>query len=88
MNLAAFVSRRCVNRRGRRSARRLRVAPARSYVVVRAADGYAAVFSLAELEIGPFRMLAPCDKTQARWAREVTGPRTVTISDTKTTEPS
>jgi len=83
-------------------------APARSYVVVRAADGYSAVFSLAELDsteakcapiladardgqpvpspIGPFRLIAPCDKTQARWVREVTGFTIVTIPDARRVE--
>jgi hypothetical protein len=85
-------------------------APARSYVIVHAADGYAAVFTLAELETsdascapvladrrnggaigadaGPFRMLAPCDKTQARWVREVTGFTIVTVPDTKAGGPA
>jgi hypothetical protein len=73
---------------------------------VHAADGYTAVFTLAELDTtvascaavladrrnglaiagdaGPFRMLAPCDETQARWVREVTGFTVVTLPDTKT----
>ncbi len=85
-------------------------APARSYVVVHASDGYAAVFSLAELdstdescapvladrrnrvaigaEIGPFRMLVPCDRTQARWVREVTGFSIVTVQETKAAGPA
>ena len=89
---------------------KLKGAPARSYVVVHAADGYDALFSLAELdstdtscapvlayrrngmdiggEIGPFRMLAPCDHTQARWIREVTGFSIVTVPDTKATGPA
>ena len=84
-------------------------APARSYVIVHAADGYAVVFSLAELdstdapcapvladrrngmaigaENGPFRMLVPCDHTQARWIREVTGFSIVTVPDSKATGP-
>ncbi len=66
---------------------------ARAYVVVRAADGYGAVFSLAETQTaearcaplvanarngaplpagtGPWRIVAPCDETHARWVRGV-----------------
>jgi hypothetical protein len=80
-------------------------APARSYVVVRAADGYAVVFTLAELDpidtacapiladrrngvalpakLGDFRVIAPCDKTQARWIWQVRGLTVVTVPDEK-----
>jgi hypothetical protein len=80
-------------------------APARSYVVVRAADGYAALFSLAELDstdgacapiladrrngaalppnLGAFRVIAPCDRTQARWVWQVTELSVVTVLDNK-----
>jgi hypothetical protein len=39
-------------------------------------------------DVGPFRMLAPCDKTRARWVREVTGFSIVTIPDTKLEKPA
>lgn len=67
---------------------------ARAFVRVSAVDGYAAIFTLAELETtqarcapilaetrngrplapgtGPLRIVAPCDRTHARWVREVT----------------
>jgi hypothetical protein len=62
---------------------------ARAYVRVSATDGYAAIFSLAELQTtqaqcapilaekrngwaGPLRIVAPCDRTHARWVRGVT----------------
>jgi len=66
---------------------------ARAYVIVRAADGYSAVYSLAETQTaeahcaplvanarngatlapgtGPWRIVAPCDATRARWVRGV-----------------
>src|SRR5450755_2291976 len=67
---------------------------ARAFVSVSAADGYSAIFTLAELQtkaercapiladtrdgrrlgrdVGPLRIVAPCDSTHARWVREVT----------------
>jgi hypothetical protein len=72
----------------------VRGAAARAYVRVSATDGYAAIFSLAELQttqaqcapilaetrngwaltagVGPLRIVAPCDRTHARWVRGVT----------------
>jgi hypothetical protein len=66
---------------------------ARAYVIVHAADGYGAVYSLAETQTsearcaplvanarngaplapgtGPWRIVAPCDQTHARWVRGV-----------------
>jgi hypothetical protein len=77
-------------------------------VIVHAADGYAAVFSLAELDssaancapiladrragvpmtpdLGPYRIIAPCDKTHARSVHEVTGFEIVTVPQTKADE--
>jgi hypothetical protein len=72
---------------------RLRGSAARAYVLVTAADGYAAVYALGELdtadarcapllvdrrdgaplaaENGPIGIVAPCDRTHARWVRSV-----------------
>jgi TonB family protein len=35
-------------------------------------------------KLGPFRLLAPCDPTQARWVHEVTGFTIVTLPELKT----
>lgn len=73
------------------------------YVLVKAADGYEVIFSLAEIDPeftsqtvllayevdghplakgeGPFRMVVPSDKKQARWIRELTTIKVVFSKD-------
>ena len=75
---------------------------ARAYVLVSASDGYAAIFTLAELDTaearcapiladardgaplagdaGPVRVVAPCDRTHARWVRGITNLTVVVAS--------
>ena len=72
---------------------------ARAFVRVSASDGYAAIFTLAELDtavprcaplladagdgmrlsatVGPVRVVAPCDRTHARWVHGVTRPTVI-----------
>lgn len=73
------------------------------YVLIKAADGYQVVFSLAEVDPeftnqvvllaylvdgkplpkgeGPFRIVAPSDKKQARWTREIVSIKIVSAKE-------
>ena len=82
---------------------------ARAYVLVSASDGYAAIFSLAELDAaearcaplavdardgaplsgdtGPVGVVAACDRTHARWVRNVTNLTVVVTPKVRTASP-